>query len=166
MNPVLVYLAGPIESSPREEDQLWREEVSNYLCSKWTFFSVRDPYLLNKEVGYCPKYLSSLQGQERVNAIREVIKRDINYLSSCDLVICKLNDYISAGTYGELTHAFYKSIPVYAHINYREKKVPSWALGCCTYTFDTMEELLKDFVHREKTAAQYLEHNKEFFCDV
>lgn len=145
------YLAGAIEHAP-DRGKAWRDEMSFFLREQ-LHHSCYNPlieeakYLGPEELATFRRYKATDLGRFR-SLVRRLIDGDLNALNSnIDYVICYWDSYAvqGGGTYGELTFAYWKKIPVYMVTDQPLATISSWILGCTTQIFSTLNDL-KDFL--------------------
>ncbi len=145
------YLAGAIEHSP-DRGKAWRDEM-NFFLQEQLHHSCYNPlieeskYLSLEELATFRSYKATDIELFR-SLVRRLIDGDLNALNSnIDYVICYWDKYAikGGGTYGELTFAYWKKIPVYMVTDLPLATISSWILGCTTQIFSTLDDL-KDFL--------------------
>lgn len=139
------YLAGAMERAP-DRGRAWRERLLPMLAE------------LGHEVfNPCVEELTLATAEERerfgewkaagderfVPLMRRIIAHDVAALERSDYLICYWDEHAqwSGGTPSELTLAYVWGKPVYVIRAMPLGDMSSWAQGCATRVFDTMEEL-------------------------
>jgi hypothetical protein len=140
------YLAGAIEFA-KDWGVTWREKVTPKLTSLG--YRAVNPLELTESTGKTPEELHELKKtsvEEFKEIISGVVKKDLDYVSKCEVVVCKIDEDVlrGAGTFGELTLCALMHIPVYAYIDLPNgiQDVPGWCIGCITEYRESFEEFL------------------------
>lgn len=153
-----VYLCGSM-SGLKNYGAGWRKRVKKHLLSLG--YEVFDPCV--EEAG-TPDWESMTQSQRE-----GIILKDIGYIDKqADLVVCYFTGY-STGTVSELTHAFYKGIPIHFISRRPPKKWPgtiysSWRND----KYSTIDEFIKYFPNPQlhylyTQSEEYLDYHSEIF---
>jgi hypothetical protein len=145
----LAYLAGAIEHAP-DSGSRWRANISKFLISELQH-RVFNPCLEESHILTAEEFEHFRNWKtENLPRFREVmhkiIQTDISMLiNEVDYIICKWDKYVfpGGGTQGELTMAFWHSIPVYMVSEIPVQDISSWILGCTTEIFKNLSGLKK-----------------------
>jgi len=141
------YLAGAIEHAP-DRGQAWREAMVAFLQAELghTYYNPlveENKYLTPAELATFRTYKES--DLPRFQAIvRKLIRGDLQALmNEIDYIICLWDVYAmkGGGTYGELTVAFYRNIPVYMVTTLPVREISGWILGCTTAIYPDFPQL-------------------------
>ena len=148
------YLAGAIEFSP-DKGKSWRDDISGFLSYEFGHDSynplIEEHKILTKDERETFRSLKStnLDGFKRI--VRKLMLNDLNTIADeIDYMICNWDVYAAkgGGTYGELTFAFYRNIPVYMVAGESLEKISGWILSCTTEIFSNFAQL-KEFLIRK-----------------
>jgi len=141
------YLAGAIEYAP-DHGKAWRSEMSDFLRRSvgHTCYNplVEEHKYLTLEESHDFRKFKSNDLNKFQETVRKLIRGDLYALETeIDYVICKWDEYAvkGGGTYGELTYAFSRNIPVYMVTTMPVISISGWILGCTTKIFKSFEEL-------------------------
>lgn len=147
------YLAGAIEYAP-DRGKAWRDDMATFL-RKELGHSCYNP--LEEEKKYLTPVELATFRQYKANdlkyfqqLVRRLIDGDLQALeNSIDYLICNWDVYAvrGGGTYGELTFAYWRKIPVYLVTDLPLTNISSWILGCATEVF-TSFDALKSYLKR------------------
>ena len=150
----LVYLAGAIEHAP-DGGNRWRTNISQFLISELQHrvFNpcLEESHILSaEEFEHFRSWKSDNLPRFR-QVMHKIIETDVSMLiNQVDYIICKWDKYVfpGGGTQGELTVAFWHSIPVYMITDIPLQEMSSWILGCTTEIFKNLPELKKFLQHK------------------
>jgi len=141
------YLAGAIEHAP-DHGEAWRTAMSEFLML--TFNHTCYNPLLEEHKYLTPEESRNFRGYKQTDPerfqeiVRKLIRGDLHSLETeIDYVICNWDEYAvkGGGTYGELTYAFSRNIPVYMVTQIPVLAISGWILGCTTKIFASFDEL-------------------------
>jgi hypothetical protein len=147
------YLAGAIEYAP-DRGAAWRKEITEYLLQVFGH-TCYNP-LIEEYKYLTPDESQTIRGYKTTDLerfqqiVRKLIRGDLHSLETeIDYVICNWDEYavMGGGTYGELTYAFSRGIPVYMVTNFPIPAISGWILGCTTRIFRSFAEL-HDYLHQ------------------
>ena len=150
----LAYLAGAIEHAP-DGGSRWRASISEFLISELQH-QVFNPCIEESHILTAEEFENFRSWKtENLPRFREVmhkiIQTDVSMLiNQVDYIICKWDKYVfpGGGTQGELTIAFWHSIPVYMVTEIPVQDISSWILGCTNEIFKNLSELKKYLRHQ------------------
>jgi hypothetical protein len=153
----LVYLGGGMEAS--SDGTTWRKEATKYFnnlnIDTWDPYYQEDSIFGNSNVSFISTKDKKLDFEEYRKRMRGVVIYDINtIINSVDVLMVKYDKSVKlgAGTHGEMTFAAYFGKPVIVWLdNFSIRKVPAWAIGCITKTYNNFEDTL-EAVHVEITS--------------
>lgn len=151
-----VYLAGGMEKSG-DQGRVWRDEIIPHLSDLG--YKVWNPYSETQRSGVSVEELLALKESD-FEAFRQeigkIIDHDLNELSKCEMLVCRLDKAVlnGSGTLSELTFCRCKGIPSYVWIDLPNGKndVPMWAMGCITAYTEDKDEFYKLIPAAEKLA--------------
>ncbi len=129
----LVYLSGAIANAP-DGGAGWRNDIIPHLTTLGyrIYNPVTDqPKATGISRAVLKDQLKSDPDEYQISCSK-IVKSDLQALCRANIVVAKLDKYTSAGTYGELTVARMKDIPVFAWVDLPDgiKALPAWAVGC------------------------------------
>ncbi len=141
------YLAGAIEHSP-DRGEAWRRDMTRF-CQQELHHSCYNPLIEERH------YITPAQSRQFRDwkftdlprfqqTVRKLIRGDLTVLEhEIDYIICYWDGYVErgGGTYGELTLAFHRDIPVYMVAAKPVTEISGWILGCSTQIFVSFKEL-------------------------
>ncbi len=146
-----VYLSGAIEHAP-DSGKEWRDDISAFLKMELGHDCynplIEEKKYLSQEEREIFRSLKSTDLNEFKRIVRKLMRGDIKSLNKeIDYMICFWDSYAvkGGGTYGELTFALYKDIPVYMVTKEEVSEISAWVLSCTTNIFESFEEL-KEFL--------------------
>jgi hypothetical protein len=145
----LAYLAGAIENAP-EGGKVWRREISEFLVRELNHM-VFDPtreenHVLTEEEFRHFRQWKTQDLQRFKQVVHKIIQKDIGtLLEQVDYIVCYWDEHVlqGGGTHGELTMAYWHSIPVYLWIGMPLEQISSWIIGCSTQIFKDKSSLKK-----------------------
>jgi hypothetical protein len=165
------YLAGPIGKVHLRSAKTWRINIKEELAKMGIGWI--DPFeKYGDELSRIRSNLLRWNKEGNIDKIRVLVRSyiippDIESVQFVDFIIaylpasgseiecpeCKKKIDCHAevcGTYGEVTHAFYKDIPVYIVTDrpLKPNTIPNWGVGCSTKIFKSFDDLLK-FLNEE-----------------
>ena len=156
-----IYLSGPIEFAP-DAGVGWREQIiagCSDLEDNVQIFNPCDtslPVLERHGLKSIPEYnklktfpVGSPEFNKYIAVTNDFFALDISELGETDLVVARLDSYLSGGTAGELTYSAVEGIPVLAFLEEEHvPKISGWVLSCCTQILSnkTMEESIAETV--------------------
>jgi nucleoside 2-deoxyribosyltransferase len=76
-----------------------------------------------------------------IGIMRQLIKLDINFVHTLDLIIVKWEGERMSGTIGEVQEAYLRGRPVYLVTSQPLSSVPGWFLACCQHASRTIDQL-------------------------
>jgi len=141
------YLAGAIEHSP-DRGEAWRQAMTRF-CDQELNHSCYNP-LIEENHYITPEQSRQFRGWKFTDlprfqqTVRKLIRGDLAVLENeIDYVICYWDGFVErgGGTYGELTLAFHRHIPVYMVAAKPVIEISGWILGCTTEIFDSFKAL-------------------------
>ncbi|MCK9243826.1 MAG: hypothetical protein M0R44_07935 [Candidatus Marinimicrobia bacterium] len=143
------YLAGAIEHAP-DRGEAWRTEMAEFIKREFghTCYNplVEEAnYLTPEELGSFRQYKTTEPERFR-RIVRKLIRGDLHSLATeIDYVICNWDKYavMGGGTYGEVTYAFSRNIPIYMVTEYALSEISGWILGCTSEIFHSFADLQK-----------------------
>jgi hypothetical protein len=148
------YLAGAIEYAP-DRGKAWRDEMAAF-CMHALNHTCYNP-LVEESKYLSPAELASFRQYKATDTkyfqqlVRRLIDGDLAALqNSIDYVICYWDEYATrgGGTYGELTFAYWRKIPVYMVTKLPLESISSWVIGCVSEIFTSLEELKQFLLQR------------------
>jgi len=146
---MLAYLSGSIENSP-DGGRAWRAALKPFLAETLRH-QIYDPAEAIPQLLGAETYESfrgwKTSDPDRFRAtVRRVIAHDLEVLTTrTSYVICNWDEYVlkGGGTQGELTVAYYRSIPVYLVTHVPLENISGWILGCADLVLPNFAELRK-----------------------
>lgn len=134
----LVYLAGSIMEA-KDGGVGWRADITPHLDTLG--YQIFNPVFDQPRIsGISKDSLLSLQKTDIVKyheAATKIVDTDLTILNKASLLLVKIDEGVlkGSGTFGELTVAHMRGIPVFAWIDLPKGvfSVPSWAFGCVNY---------------------------------
>jgi hypothetical protein len=148
------YLAGAMEHAP-DLGAAWRKEIAEFLISELGH-QVFNP-CIEQTLVLTPEEQKHFRSWKATNisrfrsTVRKIIQKDLNtLLSDADYIICLWDEFVmnGGGTHGEITMAYFHSIPIYMVSKIPTANISSWILGCTTELFNDFESL-KEFLRKE-----------------
>lgn len=146
-----VYLAGAIEAAP-DKGKRWRTIITPKL--EKLGYAVINPYLdldgkILEDYGWATldhkKIRTQKYRKDYFVVMEKIVKEDIRAVLKSKFIIVYFDRYVQkgAGTYGEVTLARYKNIPVYVVLagDQSFEDIPAWVVGCTTQVFNSFKEL-------------------------
>ncbi|MFH1212977.1 MAG: hypothetical protein V1681_02730 [Candidatus Neomarinimicrobiota bacterium] len=141
------YLAGAIEHAP-DRGFAWRTAMSEFLLQElghtcYNPLVEENKYLTPEELRTF-RVLKTTSPERFREIVRKLIRGDLHSLTTeIDYIICNWDAYAvkGGGTYGELTVAFSRNIPVYMVTNLPVAEISGWIFGCTSEVFQSFEEL-------------------------
>ena len=153
-----VYLSGAIEHAP-DRGKAWRNDISDFLKTKLGHDCynplIEEKLFLTEEEREKFRSLKNTDLSKFKKIVRKLMRGDLESLNNeINYMICLWDSYAAkgGGTYGELTFAFYKDVPVYMVTEENINEISAWVLSCTTNIFESFEEL-KEFL-RERYLPQ------------
>lgn len=144
-----VYLAGAIEHAP-DGGKAWRDDISAFLNMELGHDCynplIEEKRYLTEEEREKFRYLKNTDLDKFKKIVRKLMRGDLESLNNeINYMICLWDSYAAkgGGTYGELTFAFYKDVPVYMVTEENINEISAWVLSCTTNIFENFEELKK-----------------------
>jgi len=148
------YLAGAIEHAP-DHGKAWRDEMADFIRQEFGH-TCYNP-LVEEHKYLTPEESRDFRGYKSTNPerfrqiVRKLIRGDLAALKTeIDYVICNWDKYAvrGGGTYGEVTYAYSRHIPVYMVTESDESEISGWILGCTTKIFHSFADL-RDFLQKK-----------------
>lgn len=142
------YLAGPMEFSddrgmgwrPYYQATLRRLGIHAIVPNQEEAGFVKDVEAFEKsKIKNFPKY---------IKIMRKLIELDLGIVKKVDFVIVHWTGEPTAGTIGEVQHAYLNNIPVYLIHSVPREDVPGWVLACATEVYDNFYYFL-EFLREE-----------------
>ena len=140
------YLAGAMERAP-DRGRAWRERIMPLLAElghDWFNPCEEEMTLLTQEERESFRAWKTSADERFVSLMRRIVEHDLAALSECDYVICLWDEHAqwSGGTPSELTVARVWGKPVYVVRAMEIGDMSSWAQGCATRLFESVDELM------------------------
>ena len=148
----LVYLAGAIAKAPDFGSE-WRLEAEKKLRTfgfdtynpldgeKEIFGGIsREEFYKMKQKAMERKHPSTFLNTGAATVLKKMVALDLKKLLESDYVLAYWDKYISGGTPGEITVAYYKKIPVVLVYNMGLSRVSEWVLGCSEAIYPNLVE--------------------------
>lgn len=155
---ISTYMAGPMDDVSIEVSRDWRDWLTEEL-GKLGIKTLNPITKYGDEYGAIRQKFAMWKKYGNIDSIRQFVSSQI---IPPDLVMVEESDFITlyvppkghelCGSYGEITHAFYKHIPVYI-VTRRQLKplnLPKWAIGCSTKVFENWSEYM-DYIRKNWT---------------
>lgn len=149
-----VYLAGAMEHAP-DLGAAWRNEISQFLTSELGHgvFNpcVEQTHVLTPEERRLFRTWKDTDLNRFRATVRKIIHKDLDtLLNQVDYIICLWDEFVAngGGTQGEITMAYFHSVPIYMVSAIPVTEISSWILGCTTELFTNFEDL-REFLRKE-----------------
>jgi len=132
----LAYLSGAIANAP-DGGAGWRNDIIPHLSALG--YRIYNPVTDQPKATGVSRDVLKEQLKSDLDAYQvscqKIVKADLQAICHANIVVARIDKYLSAGSYGELTVARMKDIPVFAWVDLPGgiKSLPAWAVGCITH---------------------------------
>jgi hypothetical protein len=147
---IKAYLGGAVEKAP-DRGVKWREDMSEWM--KTVNILPINPLDFDNNIAENygladPKEVAVInvneRFQRRCDFMREIVTLDINAVIDSDILVVHMDEYTlaGAGTFGEMTVAWQKTIPVVVWVTGKLSldDLPGWALGTANFITESQKQ--------------------------